>query len=278
MKHKLRMTPDQVLNEAARAVAHARNYTADVEFSPEDASRSDFDFMCTVLQAAVDSGATTLNIPDTVGYAIPEEWAELLRRIRGRVTGDYVISTHCHNDLGLAVANSLAAVNAGARQVECTINGIGERAGNASLEEVVMILRTREKSLGLHTNVDTTRLADVSALVAQETGIPVQPNKAIVGGNAFAHASGIHQDGVLKDKLNYEIMRPEDVGMGESRIVLSPRSGRHAFQFRLAELGYHLPEAAFARAWDQFLELADRKKDILDRDLDEIVRTTQVVA
>ena len=162
--------------------------------------------------------------------------------------------------------------------MECTINGIGERAGNASLEEVVMILRTREKSLGLPTGIDTTRLAEVSALVARESGIPVQPNKAVIGANAFAHASGIHQDGVLKDKLNYEIMRPEEVGMGESRIVLSPRSGRHAFQFRLAELGYHLPEAAFARAWEEFLDLADRKKDILDRDLEDIVRNTQVVA
>src|SRR5205085_8131280 len=166
----------------------------------------------------------------------------------------------------------------GARRVECTINGIGERAGNASLEEVVMILRTREKSLGFCTGIDTTRLAEVSALVSRQTGIPVQPNKAVVGGNAFAHASGIHQDGVLKDKLTYEIMRPEDVGMGESRIVLSPRSGRHAFRFRLAELGYHLPDEAFARAWEAFLRLADSKKEILDRDLDEIVRRPQVVA
>src|SRR5207248_2944137 len=211
---------------------------------------------------------------------LPNEFGALIASIRDNVSNieRALISVHCHNDLGLSTANSVAAVLNGARRVECTINGIGERAGNASLEEVVMILRTREKSLGLRTGIDTTRLAAVSTLVARQTGIPVQPNKAVVGGNAFAHASGIHQDGVLKDKLTYEIMRPEDVGMGESRIVLSPRSGRHAFQFRLAELGYHLPEAAFARAWEEFLDLADRKKDILDRDLEEIVRSIQVVA
>jgi 2-isopropylmalate synthase len=180
--------------------------------------------------------------------------------------------------LGLSTANSVAAVLNGARRVECTINGIGERAGNASLEEVVMILRTRERSLGLRTGIDTRRLAEVSTLVSMHTGVPVQPNKAVVGANAFAHASGIHQDGILKDHTTYEIMRPEEVGMGESRIVLSPRSGRHAFQFKLAELGYHLPEAAFSRAWEQFLQLADRKKDILDRDLEDIVRSTHALA
>ncbi|TMD67961.1 MAG: 2-isopropylmalate synthase [Chloroflexi bacterium] len=280
IERKLRSNRKDVLSRGTQAVAYARSLCDEVEYSPEDAGRADPEYLYETLEAVIDAGATVVNIPDTTGYTLPNEFGALIASIRANVRNidRALISVHCHNDLGLSTANSVAAVLNGARRVECTINGIGERAGNASLEEVVMILRTREKSLGLHTNVDTTRLADVSALVAQETGIPVQPNKAIVGGNAFAHASGIHQDGVLKDKLNYEIMRPEDVGMGESRIVLSPRSGRHAFQFRLAELGYHLPEAAFARAWDQFLELADRKKDILDRDLDEIVRTTQVVA
>ena len=280
IERKLRSNRKDVLSRGTQAVAYARSLCDEVEYSPEDAVRADPEYLYETLEAVIDAGATVVNIPDTTGYTLPNEFGALIASIRANVRNidRALISVHCHNDLGLSTANSVAAVLNGARRVECTINGIGERAGNASLEEVVMILRTREKSLGLHTNVDTTRLADVSALVAQETGIPVQPNKAIVGGNAFAHASGIHQDGVLKDKLNYEIMRPEDVGMGESRIVLSPRSGRHAFQFRLAELGYHLPEAAFARAWDQFLELADRKKDILDRDLDEIVRTTQVVA
>ena len=280
IERKLRSNRKDVLSRGTQAVAYARSLCDEVEYSPEDAGRADPEYLYETLEAVIDAGATVVNIPDTTGYTLPNEFGALIASIRANVRNidRALISVHCHNDLGLSTANSVAAVLNGARRVECTINGIGERAGNASLEEVVMILRTREKSLGLHTNVDTTRLADVSALVAQETGIPVQPNKAIVGSNAFAHASGIHQDGVLKDKLNYEIMRPEDVGMGESRIVLSPRSGRHAFQFRLAELGYHLPEAAFARAWDQFLELADRKKDILDRDLDEIVRTTQVVA
>jgi len=280
IERKLRSNRKDVLSRGTQAVAYARSLCDEVEYSPEDAGRADPEYLYETLEAVIDAGATVVNIPDTTGYTLPNEFGALIASIRANVRNidRALISVHCHNDLGLSTANSVAAVLNGARRVECTVNGIGERAGNASLEEVVMILRTREKSLGLHTNVDTTRLADVSALVAQETGIPVQPNKAIVGGNAFAHASGIHQDGVLKDKLNYEIMRPEDVGMGESRIVLSPRSGRHAFQFRLAELGYHLPEAAFARAWDQFLELADRKKDILDRDLDEIVRTTQVVA
>src|SRR6267378_4961941 len=249
----------------------------EVEYSPEDAGRADPEYLFETLEAVIDAGATVVNIPDTTGYTLPNEFGALIAAIRTNVRNidRAMISVHCHNDLGLSTANSIAAVLNGARRVECTINGIGERAGNASLEEVVMILRTREKSLGLRTGIDTTRLAEVSALVSKHTGIPVQPNKAVVGGNAFAHASGIHQDGVLKDKLNYEIMRPEEVGMGESRIVLSPRSGRHAFQFRLGELGYHLSEADFGRAWEQFLALADRKKDILDRDLEDIVRSTQ---
>ena len=280
IERKLRSNRRDVLNRGVQAVAYARSLCDQVEYSPEDAGRADPAYLYETLEAVIDAGATVVNIPDTTGYTLPNEFGALIASIRANVRNidRALISVHCHNDLGLSTANSVAAVLNGARRVECTINGIGERAGNASLEEVVMILRTREKSLRLRTNIDTTRLADVSALVARQTGIPVQPNKAVVGANAFAHASGIHQDGVLKDKINYEIMRPEEVGMGESRIVLSPRSGRHAFQFRLAELGYHLPEAAFARAWEQFLDLADRKKDILDRDLDEIVRSTQVVA
>src|SRR4029434_10838732 len=213
MKHKLRMTPEQVLHEAATAVAHARNYTADVEFSPEDASRSDFDFMCTVLDAAVAAGATTLNIPDTVGYATPEEWADLLRRIRQRVAGDYVISTHCHNDLGLAVANSLAAVTAGARQIECTINGIGERAGNAALEEIVMALKVRKDLMPYENGVTSEEIFRSSQTLSNITGVMVQPNKAVVGKNAFAHEAGIHQHGVLKNRITYEIMTPESVGV-----------------------------------------------------------------
>ena len=280
IERKLRSNRTDVLTRGTQAVAYARSLCDQVEYSPEDAGRADPEYLYETLESVIDAGATVVNIPDTTGYTLPNEFGALIASIRANVRNidRALISVHCHNDLGLSTANSVAAVLNGARRVECTINGIGERAGNASLEEVVMILRTREKSLGLRTNIDTTRLADVSALVAQETGIPVQPNKAVVGAHAFAHASGIHQDGVLKDKLNYEIMRPEEVGMGESRIVLSPRSGRHAFQFRLAELGFHLPEAAFARAWEQFLDLADRKKDILDRDLEAIVRSTQVVA
>src|SRR6202022_2660390 len=244
IERKLRSNRRDVLRRGA--VAYARSLCDDVEYSPEDAGRADPEYLFETLEAVIDAGATVVNIPDTTGYTLPNEFGALIASIRANVRNidQALISVPCHNDLGLSTANSVAAVLNGARRVECTINGIGERAGNASLEEVVMILRTRERSLGLRTNIDTTRLAGVSALVSEQTGIPVQPNKAVVGANAFAHASGIHQDGVLKDKLNYEIMRPAEVGMGESRIVLSPRSGRHAFQFRLAELGYHLPEAA----------------------------------
>src|SRR3989442_9806168 len=279
IERKLRSNRRDVLRRGADAVAYARSLCDDVEYSPEDAGRADPEYLFETLEAVIDAGATVVNIPDTTRYTLPNEFGALNAAIRANVRNidQALISVHCHNDLGLSTANSVAAILNGARRVECTINGIGERAGNASLEEVVMILRTRERSLGLRTGIDTTRLAAVSTLVARQTGIPVQPNKAVVGGNAFAHASGIHQDGVLKDKLTYEIMRPEDVGMGESRIVLSPRSGRHAFQFRLAELGYHLPDAAFSRAWEQFLQLADRKKDILDKDLEDIVRSTQAV-
>jgi 2-isopropylmalate synthase len=272
MRHKLKMTPDQVRAEAAAAVAHARSYTDDVEFSPEDASRSDFDFMCSVLQAAVDAGATTLNIPDTVGYGIPEEYARQLVTIRQRVPGDYVISTHCHDDLGLAVANSLAAVAAGARQVECTINGLGERAGNAAMEEVVMALRTRPDFFGgLDTNIRAEELARTSRLVSRLTGYPVQYNKAVVGRNAFAHEAGIHQHGVLAERTTYEIMDPAAVGQGSSQIVLGKHSGRHAFADTLTKMGITIQGDALNAAFSRFKELADRKVQITDADLEAIV-------
>jgi len=272
MRNKLRMTPEQVKAEAARAVAHARSYTDDVEFSPEDASRSDFDFMCEVLQVAVDNGATTLNIPDTVGYGIPEEYAERLRRIRERVRGDYVLSTHCHDDLGLAVANSLAGIHAGARQVECTVNGIGERAGNAAMEEIVMALRTRADYFGgVDTGIRAEELARTSRLVSRLTGYPVQYNKAVVGRNAFAHESGIHQHGVLSERTTYEIIDPRAVGAGESRIVLGKHSGRHAFADTLAKMGYQLHGDALNQAFARFKELADRKVQLTDADLEALV-------
>jgi len=280
IERKLRSTRLKVLERGTEAVAYARTLCDEVEYSPEDAGRADPDYLYETLERVIDAGATVVNIPDTTGYTLPGEFGALIENVRGHVRNidRAVISVHCHNDLGLASANSVAAVLSGARRVECTMNGIGERAGNASLEEVVMILRTRERSLGLTTGIRTPLLAETSALVARHTGIAVQLNKAVVGGNAFAHASGIHQDGVLKDRLTYEIMRPEDVGMGESRIVLSPRSGRHAFRFRLAELGYHLPDEAFARAWEAFLRLADSKKEILDRDLEAVVEGVTVKA
>ncbi len=272
MKNKLKMTPDQVKAEAASAVTRAREYTDDVEFSPEDASRSDFDFMCEVLQIAADAGATTLNIPDTVGYGIPDEYAARLTAIRERVQGDYVLSTHCHNDLGLAVANSLAGVMAGARQIECAMNGIGERAGNAALEEVVMAIRTRgDHYAGLETAINTEELAQASRLVSRLTGYPVQYNKAVVGRNAFAHEAGIHQHGVLSDRETYEIMDPAAVGQGESKIVLGKHSGRHAFADRLKTLGFDIHGDALNAAFTRFKELADRKVELTDADLEAIV-------
>jgi 2-isopropylmalate synthase len=272
MRNKLRMTPEQVRTAAAEAVTHARGYTDDVEFSPEDASRSDFDFMCEVLRAAVDAGATTLNIPDTVGYGIPEEYARRLADVRSRVPGDYVISTHCHDDLGLAVANSLAAVHAGARQVECTINGIGERAGNAAMEEIVMALRTRADWFdGVDTGIRAEELGRTSRLVSRLTGYPVQYNKAVVGRNAFAHASGIHQHGVLTERTTYEIMDPAAVGAGETQIVLGKLSGRHAFGDTLKKMGYDLHGDALNRAFARFKELADRKAELSEDDLEALV-------
>jgi 2-isopropylmalate synthase len=272
MRTKLRMTPDQVRQATAEAVTHARGYTDDVEFSPEDASRSDFGFMCEVLQAAVDAGATTLNIPDTVGYGIPEEYARRLHDVRERVRGEYVISTHCHDDLGLATANSLAAVHAGARQVECTINGIGERAGNAAMEEIVMALRTRADWFGgLDTGIRAEELGRTSRLVSRLTGYPVQYNKAIVGRNAFAHASGIHQHGVLTERSTYEIMDPAAVGAGETKIVLGKLSGRHAFADTLAKMGFDLHGEALNQAFSRFKELADRKAELTEDDLEALV-------
>ncbi|MEX1218355.1 MAG: 2-isopropylmalate synthase [Acidimicrobiales bacterium] len=272
MKHKLRMTPEQVKAEAAAGVARARSYTEDVEFSPEDASRSDFDFMCEVLQIAVDNGATTLNIPDTVGFAVPQEYAERLANVRKVVKGDYVISTHCHNDLGMAVANSLAAVQLGARQVECAINGLGERAGNAALEEIVMALRTRSDYFGgIDTGIKSEELARTSRLVSRLTGYPVQYNKAVVGRNAFAHESGIHQHGVLNERTTYEIMDPAAVGQGESKIVLGKHSGRHAFADTLKKMGYDLKGDALNQVFTRFKELADRKVELSDADLEALV-------
>jgi 2-isopropylmalate synthase len=272
MKKKLRMTEDEVKAEAAAGVARARSYTPDVEFSPEDGSRSDIDFMCEVLQAAVDNGATTLNIPDTVGYAVPEEFAELIGHILRTVKGDYIVSTHCHNDLGLAVANSLAGVAAGARQVECAINGLGERAGNAALEEIVMAIRTRSDYFDLlDVGVRSEELARTSRVVSRLTGYPIQYNKAVVGRNAFTHESGIHQHGVLEDRETYEIIDAAAVGQEAAQIVLGKHSGRHAFSDTLAKMGLHLHGDALNQAFVRFKELADRKVEITEADLEAIV-------
>ncbi len=274
MEKKLRMTPDQVVEQAVKAIGWAREYTDDVEFSAEDAGRSDIDFLCRVFDAVIKAGATTLNVPDTVGYNVPGQYAETIRQLIERVpNSDKVIwSVHCHNDLGLAVANSLAAVMAGARQVECTVNGLGERAGNASLEEVVMAVRTRADIFPVETRIDTTQIVPASKLISQITGYPVQPNKAIVGANAFAHESGIHQDGVLKHRETYEIMRAEDVGWSQNKLVLGKHSGRNAFKSRLAELGVVLDsEEALNSAFAKFKELADKKHEIFDEDLQALL-------
>jgi 2-isopropylmalate synthase len=271
MKVKLRMTPDQVFEQAKLAVKYAKNACPDVEFSPEDASRSEPDFLCRVLEAVIKEGATTINIPDTVGYAVPEQFGEMIRSLRERIPNSdkAVWSVHCHNDLGMAVANSLAAVRiGGARQIECTVNGLGERAGNTSLEEVVMAVHTRKDFFGLTTGIDTTQIVPASRLVSQITGFVVQPNKAVVGANAFAHASGIHQDGVIKARETYEIMTAEDVGWAANKIVLGKLSGRTAFKQRLKELGVELEsDDGYNKAFVRFKELADKKADIFDEDL-----------
>ena len=273
LKFQLKKSKEEVIRIAARAVARAKRYTSNVEFSAMDATRSDVEFLSAVCEAAIQAGATTINIPDTVGYAIPSEFGALIRTLRQRVKGieKVILSIHCHNDLGLAVANSIAAIQNGARQVECTINGIGERAGNTSLEEVVMALRTRSDLLQFHTHIIPQHLFTTSRLVAKITGMVVQPNKAVVGANAFAHQSGIHQDGILKEKLTYEIMTPESVGIPKTSLILGKLSGRHAFRERLKELGYRLSETDFGLAFNRFKHLADKKRDIFDEDIESIV-------
>ncbi|HEX9028581.1 MAG TPA: 2-isopropylmalate synthase, partial [Anaerolineales bacterium] len=273
MRYKLRMDPEEVVDRVREMVAYGRSLCADVEFSPEDAGRSDPEFLYLVLGEAIKAGATTLNIPDTVGYTTPDEFGSLIAGIIANTPGieKAIVSVHCHNDLGLATANTLAGLKAGARQVEVTVNGIGERAGNTSLEEVVMALLTRRSVFGLETGVDTTQIARISRMVSNYTGIPVQPNKAIVGANAFAHEAGIHQDGMLKNQQTYEIMRPETVGLNQSRLVLGKHSGRHALQERLAELGYELDGEELSIVFEQFKLLADKKKSITDADLEALI-------
>lgn len=280
MKHKLQMAPEKVYEAVVDSVSYARRFTDDVEWSCEDGSRTEHDFMCRCVEAAIKAGATTINIPDTVGYALPDEFGAIIEMLFNRVPNidKAVVSVHCHNDLGLAVANSLAAVRVGARQVECTINGLGERAGNAAMEEIVMALKTRQNSMPYSTNVVTNHIIKASRLVSVITGFVVQPNKAIVGANAFAHESGIHQDGMLKNAETYEIMTPESVGLSKTNLVLGKHSGRHAFRAKLTELGYDLGDNAIQVAFKRFKDLADVKKEIFDDDLialvdDEVVRT-----
>ena len=278
MEKKLRMEPSQVIEQAVRAVKWAREYTDNVEFSPEDAGRSDIDFLCRIIEQVIKAGATTINVPDTVGYTLPEAFGGLIRTLRERVpNSDKVIwSVHCHNDLGLAVANSLSAVLNGARQVECTINGLGERAGNAALEEIVMAVRTRQDLFPCETRIDATQIVPASRLVSGVTGFPVQPNKAIVGANAFAHESGIHQDGVLKSRDTYEIMRAQDVGWNANKLVLGKLSGRNAFKTRLSELSIVIEsEEALNAAFKRFKDLADKKHEIFDEDLQAIISESE---
>jgi 2-isopropylmalate synthase len=274
LKHKLRITREQCLEQAREAVLRAKSLCADVEFSPEDATRSDRDFLCKVVEAVVAAGATTVNIPDTVGYSIPEEYGRLLRILREQVPGmeKVTISTHCHNDLGLAVANSLAGVQAGARQVECTINGIGERAGNASLEEIVMAMRVRPDRYPYETGLASEQLYPSSQMLAEITRVPVQPNKAITGRNAFAHEAGIHQDGMLKNPLTYEIMTPQSVGVPDSRLVLGKHSGRHALALRCEQLGHQFDRRELDEVYRKFVILADRIKKVQDSHLLELLQ------
>lgn len=273
LKHKLKMTRDQVFEEMTEAVAYARKYTSNVEFSCEDATRTDPEFLVRMAAGAVKAGARVINIPDTVGYAIPAEMSEFIAKIVTEVPGieNVIVSVHCHDDLGLAVANSLAGVMAGARQVECTINGIGERAGNASLEEIAMAIRTRGEKLGLGTGIRSEQIYPTSRLIRKITGIVVPPNKAVVGRNAFQHESGIHQDGVLKNKLTYEIMTPESVGIPGNRLVMGKHSGRHAFRNRMEELGFELSDEQLEKAFRRFKALADKKKEVFDEDLETLI-------
>ena len=272
-EYKLNMAKDEIIRRAVEGVKIAREYCDDIEFSPEDASRTELEFLAQVVEAVIDAGASTVNIPDTVGYTVPHEFAELFRYLRKNVPNiDRArLSVHCHDDLGMAVANSLMAVVAGARQVECTINGIGERAGNCSLEEVVMALRTRETFFNAHTGINSQRLYPVSRLVSSITGMPIPRNKAVVGENAFAHESGIHQHGMLKHASTYEIMRPQDVGLSRSSLVLGKHSGRHALRERIKELGFELEDAEFERVFNEFKALADRKKELFDGDIEALV-------
>jgi 2-isopropylmalate synthase len=272
-QYKLNMAKEEIIRSAVEGVKIAREYCEDVEFSPEDASRTELEFLAQVVEAVIDAGATTVNIPDTVGYTVPHEFAELFRYLRKNVSNiDRArLSVHCHDDLGMAVANSLMAVVAGARQVECTINGIGERAGNCSLEEIVMALRTRETFFNARTNIQSQKLYPASRLVSSITGMPIPRNKAIVGENAFAHESGIHQHGMLKHASTYEIMRPQDVGLSRSALVLGKHSGRHALRERIKELGFDIDETEFARVFEEFKALADKKKELFDGDIEALV-------
>jgi len=273
LQHKLRKTREEVLELAVKAVKRAKSYCDNVEFSAEDASRTDIDYLCQVVEAVIEAGASVVNIPDTVGYAIPHEFAERIATIISRVPNinKCILSVHCHNDLGLAVANSLAAIRAGASQVECTINGIGERAGNAALEEIVMALDTRKDIFGVYTDINKKEIYRTSRLVSDVTGLQVQVNKAIVGSNAFAHEAGIHQHGVIQERSTYEIIDARDIGLAESRLVLGKHSGRHAFEKRLSELGYELTRDELDRAFTRFKEVADKKKEIFDEDLEALV-------
>ena len=272
-KYKLLKAKEEIIHLAINGVKHALKYVNDVEFSPEDASRTELDFLIQVVEAVIDAGATTVNIPDTVGYSVPDQYAAIIRGLKEKVKNinKAVISVHCHNDLGLAVANSLAAVKAGAQQVECTINGIGERAGNAALEEIVMTLKTRQDFYRCSTRIVTRELIATSRLVSTLTGLRVQRNKAIVGENAFAHQSGVHQDGVLKERTTYEIIKPEDIGLQKTKIVLGKLSGRHAFKERIRELGYNLSDKEFERAFEEFKHVADKKKEVFDEDIEAII-------
>ncbi len=272
-KYKLLKAKEEIIHLAVKGVRHALQYVDDVEFSPEDASRTELDFLVQVVEAVIDAGAKTVNIPDTVGYAVPDHYAAIIRGLKENVKNidRAIISVHCHNDLGLAVANSLAAIKAGAQQVECTINGIGERAGNAALEEIVMAIKTRHDFYQRSTRIVTRELIVTSRLVSTLTGLRVQRNKAIVGENAFAHQSGVHQDGVIKERTTYEIMKPEDVGYSKTRLVLGKLSGRNAFKTRIKELGYELSEKEFERAFEEFKHIADKKKEIFDEDIEAII-------
>ena len=273
LKHKLKMDRDQVVREAVDAVRYAKGFTDNVEFSTEDGTRSDRDYLCKIFEAVIEAGATTVNLPDTVGYAIPEEFSQLITYVRQHTPNIHkaAISVHCHNDLGLATANTLAGIRAGARQAEVTVNGIGERAGNTSLEEVVMALYTRRDMMNLTTSISTNEIHPTSRLTSMITGIVVQPNKAIVGANAFAHEAGIHQDGVLKNPMTYEIMAPETVGLSSNRLVLGKHSGRHAFKDKLAQMGYELSNEELNRLFGKFKELADKRKEILEEDIEALV-------